>query len=86
MTQDAPCVDCGKPAWGERCRRCNGLFIKRQHAEALADADHELLAMRDIEKLSGARIGARLGITPVRVYARIRDARRRERIRQGEAA
>jgi len=78
------CVDCGKETMGVRCQKCNGRFIQRQFANALAGSDSELLAMRDVEHLSMRRIADRLSISPSRVRQRLQDARRREKVRQGD--
>jgi DNA-directed RNA polymerase specialized sigma24 family protein len=62
---------------------CHGQYIREQAAEERATFDRELLRLRDEEKLSDARIATRLNISRSRVHAKIRDARRRERVRQG---
>jgi len=66
----------------ERCRLCNGLYIRRQHALDRAEDDLELLRLRDVEHLSAARIAVRLNISRNRVYPKIEAARRRQRVLQ----
>lgn len=85
------CADCGKniTIGAVRCASDNAKMLARKQAvEAairLADSDREILQMR-ADGLSGARIAARLNISAVRAYGKVRDARRRESIRQSLAA
>lgn len=74
------CLDCGKDSRGLRCRKCNGAFIALEAARAAQPDDALLLDLREREKLSHARIAARLGITASRVSQRLRDARRRQKV------
>jgi predicted DNA-binding protein (UPF0251 family) len=67
----------------ERCRSCNGQYLRERAAMEAAEADRELLRLRDEEKLSDQRIAVRLNISRPRVWSKIADARRRERTRQG---
>lgn len=72
------CLDCGRETQGVRCRIHNGAAQALEAAKLLADSDQELLHWRDEEKLSVQRISARLGVSPNRVYQRLREARRRQ--------
>lgn len=80
------CVDCGAATTGTRCRVHNGAHQAIAAALALADVDRALLTMRKEEKLSADRIAVRLGVSRNRVYQRLSDARRREKIRERLAA
>lgn len=76
------CVECGKEtAGGQRHRLCHGRYVREVHATVLAESDTAILKMRDEEHLSAARIGARIGVSRDRAYHKIKDARRRQRIR-----
>lgn len=66
-----------------RCRACHGQYQRQLHAAEHAETDRQLLEMRDEQHLSDARIAARIGSSRQRVHIKIRDARRRERVRQG---
>jgi predicted DNA-binding protein (UPF0251 family) len=72
------CIDCGNPATGLRCKACHGKAEQRQAAERAAVRDAEVLRMVDEEKLSVARLAARLGVSRPSAYAAIRNARRRQ--------
>lgn len=80
------CADCGRPTGGTRCRVCNGRYIRETTARQKAAADADLMAMFESERLSYARLGARLGISRMGACYRIRKARRRQRVRDGLAA
>jgi hypothetical protein len=80
---DNHCLDCGRPTQGVRCRVCNGRFIRESAARAKARDDAELLNMFDAERLSYARLGARLGITRMGALYRVRKARARQKVRLG---
>jgi hypothetical protein len=72
------CVDCGSPTGGIRCRICNGRQNAVLAAQAAATDDRVLLHQRDAEGIPVARLAARYGITPQRMYRRIQGARRRQ--------
>jgi hypothetical protein len=73
------CIDCGtETAGGVRCKACHGAFLRLESLKATAQADRNLLADVDREKLNGGRLAARLGISRVRGVQKIRIARERE--------
>lgn len=82
MKEPTRCVDCGKAITPEslRCRQCNGKATQRQYAEDAREADEELLRMKDVEHLSNARIGARLGVSRQWVWRKVTSARRRQKV------
>ncbi len=66
-------------------RRANGLrwaAQQRAHwAEVLREQDEEIIAMRDVERLTLDQIGIRLGISRQGAYRRLRKARGRAVLR-----
>lgn len=71
------CIDCGTATTGKRCVKHRFEQEALNAARALSLADRELLRLRG-EGLSLSRIGTRMGITPQRVFQRLRDAERRQ--------
>jgi hypothetical protein len=82
MADSAICFDCGKPtSGGIRCNACNREDLARQALDETADIDRMILEMV-ADGVTGARLGARLGISRVRASKRIEIAKGREAKRQ----
>ena len=78
------CIVCGAETSGLRCRVHNGRAQAIEAAVALAEEDRKLLAMR--EEMSTDRMATRLAVSRNRIYQKLTDARRREKLRQAVEA
>lgn len=74
------CIDCGKDSTGVRCWACSTLAQQRLAANLLALQDENIIRMRDVERLSLASMGRRLGVTPPAIQKRLTRARARQKI------
>lgn len=59
---------------------------RERWALAKQEADEQLLTLRDVEKLTYARLATRIGISRQAARYRVGAARRREATRQGMSA
>lgn len=73
------CADCGRPSHGYRCNKCHGKLERQRGLDASEKRDREILAMMPI---SGARLAARLGVSPARAGQLLKKVRAREELRE----
>ncbi len=72
------CRDCGRPTvTGARCRACHRESVRRDALAETAGRDREVLDMIEGERLTAARLAARLGVSRVWASQKIRLARDR---------
>lgn len=76
------CTECGRPTRGTRCRTCWKAHARLEFLRATAAEDRLVLDFVDQEGLSARKVADRLGVSRVRAHQKIRDARRREELRE----
>lgn len=78
VAADRKCLDCGKDViTGIRCRNCNGLFTRREHAKRLEEEDRALLRLIAEEGLTSQRLADRMGVSRQAADMHIKGAKRR---------
>lgn len=73
------CVDCGAPTAGERCKAHASRQRALYEANRLAVSDRELIGLSEAG-ISPTRLAVRYGRSRQRMYQKLADARRRQRL------
>ena len=76
-----PCIVCGTPTWGERCKRHNAQHEVFLALERTRDEDHELLELLKAG-LAKSSIAERYGVTRSAMQERIDKALNLEALRE----
>lgn len=80
-----PCIVCGTPTFGERCRKCHARKVTFMALEETRESDAEILGYIDAN-LPKARVGEILGISRQAVQERVAKAKERQRLRDAADA